>query len=444
MSPDHADVAIIGAGPSGLAAATELRRLGVGSVVVIDRESEAGGIPRHCFHQGFGVRDLRRVMSGPRYAASRAAAAERAGAQIMLGTQVTGWTPSGSMELTGPDGRRELSASAVVLATGCRERPRSARLIAGTRPQGVINTGTLQQLVHIEHEPVGSRAVVVGAEHVSFSALMTLRHAGVRAAAITTEHPRHQSFAALAVGARLPHRTRLLTRTRVSRVHGRGRVEGVEVTNLDSGVVERIACDLLVLTADWIPDHELAVLAGAVIDPGTRGPLVDDAGRTSRAGIFAAGNLLHGAEPADVAALSGRRVAGAVQEHLAGAAWPAGRVPVSCSRAAALGRAGPPPRRPRPAGRALPAAGDRGFAGRAAGNRAGRPRTGLAAAGQSPDRALDEARRLMVGAGRPVRRAGSDLGAIGAPAPLSESGRATGCWEARCRRCCSARRPRRG
>ncbi len=331
MSPDHADVAIIGAGPSGLAAATELRRLGVGSVVVIDRESEAGGIPRHCFHQGFGVRDLRRVMSGPRYAASRAAAAERAGAQIMLGTQVTGWTPYGSMELTGPDGRRELSASAVVLATGCRERPRSARLIAGTRPQGVINTGTLQQLVHIEHEPVGSRAVVVGAEHVSFSALMTLRHAGVRAAAITTEHPRHQSFAALAVGARLPHRTRLLTRTRVSRVHGRGRVEGVEVTNLDSGVVERIACDLLVLTADWIPDHELAVLAGAVIDPGTRGPLVDDAGRTSRAGIFAAGNLLHGAEPADVAALSGRRVAGAVQEHLAGAAWPAGRVPVSCS-----------------------------------------------------------------------------------------------------------------
>ena len=90
MSTDRADVAVIGAGPSGLAAATELRRLGLGSVVVIDRESAAGGIPRHCFHQGFGVRDLHRVMSGPRYGASWAAAAERAGAQIILGTQVTG------------------------------------------------------------------------------------------------------------------------------------------------------------------------------------------------------------------------------------------------------------------------------------------------------------------------------------------------------------------
>ncbi len=329
MSPCHADVAVIGAGPSGLAAATELRRLGVGSVVVIDRELQAGGIPRHCFHQGFGVRDLRRVMSGPRYGATWAAAAERSGAQITLGTQVTGWTPSGSLELTGPSGRRELTTSAVVLATGCRERPRSARLIAGSRPQGVINTGTLQQLVYLEREPVGSRAVVVGAEHVSFSALMTLRHAGVRAVAMTTEHARHQSFAALRAGAALPHRTRLLTRTEVSAIRGSGRVQAVEVTRLDSGAVERIACDLLVLTADWIPDHELAVLAGAAIDPATRGPAVDDAGRTSRPGLFAAGNVLHGAEPADLAALSGRRVAGAVREHLAGAPWP-GSVAVRC------------------------------------------------------------------------------------------------------------------
>lgn len=135
MSDQHADVAIIGAGPSGLAAACELGRLGVGSVVVIDREGQAGGIPRHCFHQGFGVRDLRRVMSGPRYAATWAAAAERSGAQVMLGTQVTGWSGPRRLQLTGPAGRRELSASAVVLATGCRERPRSARLIAGSRPR---------------------------------------------------------------------------------------------------------------------------------------------------------------------------------------------------------------------------------------------------------------------------------------------------------------------
>lgn len=323
-------MAVIGAGPSGLAAATELRRLGVGSVVLIERELQAGGIPRHCVHQGFGLRDLRRLMTGPRYAASWAAAAERAGAQIVAGTQVTGWSGPGTLQLTGPAGRRELTAAAVVLATGCRERPRSARLIAGSRPQGVMNTGTLQQLVHLEHEPVGSRAVVVGAEHVSFSALMTLRHAGARAVAMTTELPRHQSFAALRIGTTLPHRTRLLTRTAVSAIRGTRRLEAVEVRNLDTGALERIACDLLVLTADWIPDNELAVLAGAAIDRATRGPVVDGAGRTSTTGMFAVGNVLHGAEPADVAALSGRRVAAAVTEHLQGSPWPARAVAVRC------------------------------------------------------------------------------------------------------------------
>lgn len=194
-----------------------------------------------------------------------------------------------------------------------------------------MNTGTLQQLVHLEHRRVGSRAVVVGAEHVSFSALMTLRHAGARAVAMTTELPRHQSFTAVRVGATLSQRTRLLTRTAVSAIRGMPRIEAVEIKNLDSGRARWIDCDLLVLTADWIPDHELAVLAGAAIDPATRGPVVDAAGRTSRPGLFAAGNILHGAEPADVAALSGRHVAGAVRDHLAGTPWPRGGVAVRCA-----------------------------------------------------------------------------------------------------------------
>ncbi len=330
MTPDRADVAIIGAGPSGLAAATELRRLGVDSVVVLDREAAAGGIPRHANHQGYGVRDLRRVMSGPRYAARWARAAARAGSQLLLDTQVTGWSEAGALEVTSAAGRRELSADAVVLATGCRERPRSARLIAGTRPQGVMNTGMLQQLVYLAHERVGSRAVVVGAEHVSFSALMTLHHGGARAVAMTTELPRHQSFAAFRIGAAARYRTRLLTRNTVTAIRGDRRVEAVEVTDLDTGCVETIECDLVVLTADWIPDHELAVLGGARLDPGTRGPAVDALLRTTRPGLFAAGNVLHGAEPADVAALSGRHVARGVVEHLAGSPWPSPGVPVTC------------------------------------------------------------------------------------------------------------------
>ena len=156
------DVAVIGAGPAGLAAAAELRAAGAGTVLVIEREAEPGGIPRHADHQGFGLRDLRRVLSGPGYAARCADRASKAGAELLLRTQVTGWTADGALEVTGPAGRSAIAARAIVLAAGCRERPRSARLVAGTRPQGVMTTGTLQQLVYLARERVGTRAVVVG------------------------------------------------------------------------------------------------------------------------------------------------------------------------------------------------------------------------------------------------------------------------------------------
>ncbi len=330
MKVERVAVAVIGAGPSGLAAATELRRAGAGPVVVLEREGEPGGIPRHAHHQGFGLRDLRRAMSGPNYAARWAQLAARAGAELRLRAQVTGWTPDGALEITAPSGRGAIAADAVVLATGCRERPRSARLVPGMRPQGVITTGMLQQLVYLAKERVGTRAVVVGAEHVSFSAVATLAHGGARTVAITTELPRHQSLAVFRIGAAARFRAPLLTRTAVTAIRGRRRVEAVELTDLDSGRVQTLECDVVVFTADWVPDHELAVLGGAQLDPGTRGPSVDSRLRTTRPGLFAAGNLLHGAETADVAALSGRHVARGVVEHLAGDPWPRARVPLRC------------------------------------------------------------------------------------------------------------------
>jgi hypothetical protein len=188
----------------------------------------------------------------------------------------------------------------------------------------------LQQLVYMRGEAPGRRAVVVGAEHVSFSALLTLAHGGARSAAMITEHPRHQTLAVFRAGAALRFRAPLVTRTRLTAIHGRRRVEAVEVTHLDTGESRELPCDLVVFTADWIPDHELAVLAGAALDPGTRGPSVDPALHTTRPGLFAAGNLLHGAETADVAALSGRHVADSVLRYLEGQPWPLARVPIRC------------------------------------------------------------------------------------------------------------------
>ena len=323
-------VVVIGGGPAGLAAARELGRLGVRDVMVLEREREPGGIPRHAAHQGFGLRDLRRPLSGPAYARRLSQLASDAGAELWTETMVTSWSPGGPLELTGPGGRSQLEPEAVILASGCRERPRSARLVPGSRPSGVMTTGTLQQLVYLKGERLGGRALVVGAEHVSFSALLTLTHGGARPVGMTTELRRHGSLAAFRAGAALRFRTPLWTRTRVSAIHGRPRVEEVELTDLDTGRTRSVACETVVFTADWIADNELAVMGGLEIDRGTLGPLVDAALRSSRPGVFAAGNLLHGAEQADVAALGGRHAGASVARFLDGHGWPQRRIPLLC------------------------------------------------------------------------------------------------------------------
>jgi thioredoxin reductase len=323
-------VAIVGGGPAGLAAAVELRRLGIAEVVVIEREAEAGGIPRHARHAGFGLRDLHRPLNGPAYARRYVELARAAGVELLLETMATGWSPDGALELTGPGGRSTLAPTALVLATGCRERPRSARLVPGSRPDGVMTTGMLQQLVYLEGLPAGRRALIVGAEHVSFSAIMTLAHGGARAVALTTELPRHQSLAAFRLGALARYRVPVWARTRVSAIRGRPRVEEVELTDLAGGGTRTVACDAVVFTADWIPDHELAVMGGLELDPITRGPAVDAELRASSPATFAAGNVVHGAEQADVAALGGRHAAAGVARYLSDGEWPARRVPIAC------------------------------------------------------------------------------------------------------------------
>jgi thioredoxin reductase len=364
---ERREVVVVGAGPAGLAAAIALREAGVGDVLVLEREREAGGIPRHADHTGFGLRDLRRVLSGPAYARRYAELAERAGAEIRTRAQVTGWAEPaasgtaapaadasdgpGSLEVTSPAGRARIEARAVVLATGCRERPRPARLVPGARPPGVMTTAMLQQLVYLEHARLGGTALVAGAEHVSFSAVLTLAHAGARVAALVTEHPRHQTLAAVRWGARLRHGAPLVTGAEVTAIHGRRRVEGVDLRDLRGGAIRRVACDLVVFSAGWVPDNELAAMAGTALDPASRSPVVDAALRTTRPGLFAAGNVLHGAEPADAAALGGRHVAGPVSRWLAEGDWPARRVPIACeppllwaAPAAIEPGAGPPPR----------------------------------------------------------------------------------------------------
>lgn len=322
MSATHTvDVAIIGGGPAGLTAAANLAPSL--NVVVLERESEAGGIPRHSDHPGYGMRDMKTFISGPTYARRLVQRAVAAGASIRTGTMVTGWAGPKTLEVTSPRGRELVEARAVILATGARERPRPARMIPGDRAAGIYTTGHLQNTVHLQHRKVGRRAVVVGAELVSYSAVLTLKHAGCATALMTTEYPSPESYAVFNLAGRTPLLgVDIATRTRVTRVIGKPVVHGVEIEQIDTGERRIIECDTVVFTGDWIPDHELARTAGLDIDPGTLGPVVDTALRTSSPGVFAIGNLLHPVDTADIAALDGRHVAKQVRAYLDGRAAP--------------------------------------------------------------------------------------------------------------------------
>ncbi|MFD0024764.1 NAD(P)/FAD-dependent oxidoreductase [Streptomyces sp. NPDC058382] len=316
------DVLIVGAGPAGLGAAAELAASGA-RVEVLERDRSAGGIPRHCHHGGFGSR--RGGLSGPEYARRCTAAAERAGATLRTGITVTGWAGPRTLDSTGPGGLERITAGAVLLATGARERPRSARLVPGTRPAGVYTTGELQQAVHLHHQYIGTRAVVVGDEPVSRTAAETLRAAGVEVAALVTGDP-PAPLAALHRSRRAP----VLSRTTVTGLTGHGRLTGVTVRHQD-GRTTTLRCDTVVFTGDWIPEHELARRGSVPLDPGTRGPAHDASYRTGEQGVFAVGNLLHAVESADTAAAEGRAAAAPVLRHLATGSWPARRPALAVS-----------------------------------------------------------------------------------------------------------------
>jgi NADPH-dependent 2,4-dienoyl-CoA reductase/sulfur reductase-like enzyme len=317
------DVVILGAGPAGLSAAKHLGELGIRDVVVIEREGHAGGVPRHCGHLAFGLREFKRLLSGPAYA--RRLAESVAGLDVRTGTTVTAISPGGEIEIVNPDtGPRRIAGRAVLLAFGVRETPRSTRLVSGDRPWGVTTTGALQQFVYLAGIRPFRRAVIVGSELVAFSALLTLRHGGMSAAAMIEPGPR---ITARKPGDRIARwllGVPVLTETRLVAIHGDTRVESVEIER--AGRRETIACDGVVFTGQFRPETAILTSSHLALDEGTRGPMIDQHWRTSDPSFFAAGNLLRGVETAGVAWAEGRAAAGAIAASLAGKLPASGRM----------------------------------------------------------------------------------------------------------------------
>jgi thioredoxin reductase len=290
------DVAVIGAGPSGLAAAIALKNAGVTRVVVLDRETQAGGVPRHCNHPPYGMREFGHVLKGPEYARRIVAHARNAGVEIHISTTVTDIKQGGVLLLSTPDGVCQMTPRRVVYATGVRETPRSGRLISGARVQGVVNTGTLQSMVYQKRRRPFRRPVIIGTELVAFSALMTCRAAGIRPIAMIEAGPSATARWPSALYPRL-NSVKLLTGTRLIEIEGDQVVQSVKVAGPD-GSIRNIECDGVILTGNFTPEVALARCGHLDVDVATGGPVVDQWGRCSDPTYFGTGNVLRPVETA--------------------------------------------------------------------------------------------------------------------------------------------------
>lgn len=318
--PSHAldpspDVAIVGAGPAGLSAALALRAAGVRSVTVLDREPVPGGIPRHCAHYPYGLREYRRLMKGPDYARETVARAVAAGVRIVAGATVAGIAPGPTLTVSTDAGLTTLTPRRVLLATGVRETARAARLVGGTKPAGVLSTGALQGLVHLEGRRPFRRPIVVGTELVAMSALLTCRHLGIRPRAVvepaSVPAVRWPAFLfPFLVGVPL------WTGTEVEAIHGVDRVEAVTLRG-PSGKRRVVETDGVVFSGGFRPESTLIREGHLTRDPGTGGPSVDQFGRTSDPTFFAAGNMLRPVETAGWCWREGRAVGTAIARDLA-------------------------------------------------------------------------------------------------------------------------------
>lgn len=304
LLPDEVDALIVGAGPSGLAAATELAPHM--RVLVLDREPQAGGIPRHCGHYPFGLREFRRLMRGPDYARALVARAEAAGARIVTGVDVVALHPGPAVSVTSDAGPSRISTRQVLLATGVRESSRVQRMVGGEKPGAILPTGALQGMVYLEGRRPFQRPVIFGSELVSFSAIMTCRHAGIHPVAMI--EPRAQAIARwpAALYPRLMGIPLLLS-TRLVAIEGRERVEAVVVEGPKGQ--RRIEADGVIVSGRFRSEATLLATSHLARDPATGGPRVDSLGRCSDGAYLAIGNMLHPAETSGWCWAEGRAVA---------------------------------------------------------------------------------------------------------------------------------------
>ncbi|SUC36473.1 dihydropyrimidine dehydrogenase subunit A [Providencia rustigianii] len=288
------DVIIIGSGPAGVAAAQTLRRRGIHNIAILEREAHAGGVPRHCQHPTFGVLAFKRPMKGNKFAEK--IIKDLGDTRIFTRSTVTQLQPNGVLTVSMPEGVVEMRGKRILIATGVRETPRHPRLVSGLRPQGILTAGALQQFVYLTGKKPCLNPVIVGSELVSFSALWTLKNAGVKAQAMIESGERILSFKPATLFAKAMG-TPVYLKSKITEIGGLDRVEYVMVET--AGKSHKIVCDSVIFTGGFVGENTLIRKSHLEYEASTGKPNTDQWGRCSDACYYAAGNMLHPADMGD-------------------------------------------------------------------------------------------------------------------------------------------------
>jgi len=299
METDTFDLIVIGAGPAGLASAIKAKESGIEKVMIIERGEYLGGLLDQCIHTGFGLQYFKEDLTGPEYARRFIEKMRDLRINVLLESMVLRIESDKKVTFSNKEGIHSFNAKSIMLAMGCRERPRESLRIPGTRPSGIFSAGTAQRYVNVDGYIPGREFVILGSGDVGMIMGRRLSIEGAEVKAVVEILPWIGGLIRNEVQCLRDFNIPLYLSHTVCQIHGRNRVSGVTIAEVDgnsnpiAGTEKKIDCDTLLISAGLIPENELSRSAGIKIDPVTKGPIVNEILETSTAGIFACGNVLH-------------------------------------------------------------------------------------------------------------------------------------------------------
>ena len=329
MNEIFCDVAVIGAGPAGLAASVAAKKQGAGKVLVIERDTAPGGILRQCIHPGFGLSYFNEELTGPEYAGRFIASARQEGVEFLPDTIVLEISGSDVICSGSKNGISTIRAKSIVLAMGCRERTRGNLAIPGTRPSGIYTAGAAQRLINIQNIMVGRRILILGSGDIGMIMARRLSLEGAEVVAVVEIMDYLAGLTRNRVQCLDDYNIPLMLSHTVTRIEGEKRLTGCMVAKVDEnrrpvpGTEKLFECDTLLLSVGLIPENELSLAAGIRLSSITGGPVVNQFMQTSIPNIFACGNVVHvndladnvSAESETAGRESARFAAGTLPEH---------------------------------------------------------------------------------------------------------------------------------